>query len=240
MVYWSGVWATVVLLLALAVTPSAKIFRWPAIMDVRRMAGVTVLIYTLVHALIFFAFRSWDPSLIIKETVPRWSPIVALLSTVGLIVLGGTSFDAAVRSMGVKGWQWLHNTVYLTAALAIGHVLLVRGVYPEQFALTGIFLWLIIWRALNRRRLGTDLKALALLTLGSSLLTALLEAGWYWSRRGFDVPGTLRNNFSLDALEIGIPPAWQVIAFGTMFVLGAIGRKVLRSERFAGLYRSQA
>src|SRR3954466_5880869 len=29
MVYWSGVWATVVLLLALAVTPALTILRWP-------------------------------------------------------------------------------------------------------------------------------------------------------------------------------------------------------------------
>jgi sulfoxide reductase heme-binding subunit YedZ len=102
MVYWSGVWATVILLFALAVTPVAKIFRWPAIIDVRRMAGVTALVYTIGHAVVFFAFRSWDLSLIIKETIARWSPIVAILSTVGLIILASTSFDAAVRYMGVK------------------------------------------------------------------------------------------------------------------------------------------
>jgi methionine sulfoxide reductase heme-binding subunit len=240
MVYWSGVWATVVLLFALAVAPIAKIFRWPAIIDVRRMAGVTALLYTLVHALIFFAFRSWDASLILKDTISRWGPIVAVVSTMGLIVLGSTSFDAAVRYMGVKGWQWLHNTVYVTAALAIGHVLLVRGVYSEQFILTGIFLWLIVWRVLNRYRLGTDFKALALLTLGSSLLTALLEAGWYWSRRGFDIPGTLGNNFSLTVLEIGIPPVWQVLAFGFVFVLGAIGSQARRSSPVAKPQQSQA
>jgi sulfoxide reductase heme-binding subunit YedZ len=240
MVYWSGVWATVILLFALAVTPIAKIIRWPGSIDVRRMAGVTALLYTLVHALIFFAFRSWDPLLILKETLARWSPIVATLSTVGLIILGATSFDAAVRYMGVKGWQWLHNTIYITATLAIGHVLLVRGVYPEQFILTGIFLWLMIWRMLNRYRLGTDIKALVLLTVGSSVLTALLEAGWYWSRRNFDVPGTLRNNFSLTALEIGIPPAWQVLALGFMFVLGAIGSQALRSGPIAKPQQSQA
>ena len=38
--YWSGVWATVVLLMALAVTPVIVVFRWPALVDVRRMIGV--------------------------------------------------------------------------------------------------------------------------------------------------------------------------------------------------------
>ena len=240
MVYWSGVWATVILLFALAVTPVAKIFRWPALIDVRRMAGVTALVYTVGHALVFFAFRSWDISLIFKETIARWSPIVAILSTVGLVVLASTSFDAAVRYLGVKRWQWLHNTVYVTAALAIGHLLLVRGVYPEQFVVTGLFTWLMIWRMLDRYSLGTDLKALVLLALGSSLVTALLEAIWYWSRRGYEVSGTLRNNFSLTTFDIGIPPIWQVLAFGLVFVFGTIWSEVFRNARNARAQQSKA
>jgi methionine sulfoxide reductase heme-binding subunit len=240
MVYWSGVWATAILLFALAVTPVAKLFRGPAIIDVRRMAGVMALVYTLGHALVFFAFRSWDVSVIIKETIARWSPIVAILSTVGLVVLASTSFDAAVRYMGVKRWQWLHNTVYVTAALAIGHVLLVRGVYPEQFVVTGLFLWLMIWRILNRYRVGTDLKALMLLALGTSLVTALLEAIWYWSRRGYEVSETLRNNFSLTTFDIGIPPVWQVLAFGLVFVLATIWSEVFRNARDARAQQSKA
>src|SRR5215468_3787168 len=42
--YWSGVWATVILLMALAVTPFATIFRWPVVIDVRRMIGVSALV----------------------------------------------------------------------------------------------------------------------------------------------------------------------------------------------------
>src|SRR5215475_9620516 len=55
--YWSGVWATVILLMALAVTPAAVIFRWPALIDVRRMIGVTALVYTIAHIVIYFALR---------------------------------------------------------------------------------------------------------------------------------------------------------------------------------------
>jgi sulfoxide reductase heme-binding subunit YedZ len=228
------------MLLALTVTPVLKILRWPAIIDVRRMVGVTALVYTLVHALIYFAFRSWDFSAIFNETVARLSPIVATLSTIGLIALAATSFDAAVQYMGVKHWQWFHNTIYIVTALAIGHVLLVRGVYPEQFVLAGIFLWLIAWRALNRYGLGTELKALALLAVASSIVTALLEAGWFWSRRGYEVSGTLRNNFSLAALDIGVPAAWQVLAFGLVFVFGAICSEALRRGAIAKLQQSKA
>jgi methionine sulfoxide reductase heme-binding subunit len=241
MVYWSGVWAMAILLFALAVTPIAKIFRWPALIDARRMVGVTALVYTLVHALIFFAFLSWDTSLIFKETVSRWGPIVALLSTVGLIALGLTSFDAAVQRMGTRRWQRLHNTIYVTSALAIGHVVLVRGVYPEQFVLTGMFLWLMIWRVLNRYNRGTEFKSLMLLTVGSSLATGILEAIWFWSRRGFEVSGTLLNNFSPAAFDtIGIPPAWQVLIFGLIFVVGAVCSEALRKAALVKTQQSKA
>jgi hypothetical protein len=87
--YWSGVWATAILLKALAVTPAATIFRWPALVDMRRMIGVTALVYTIAHVVIYFAFRhgkpcpegSWRP-LMARGRSPRrgrgWSNCFAL------------------------------------------------------------------------------------------------------------------------------------------------------------------
>jgi methionine sulfoxide reductase heme-binding subunit len=46
----------------------------------------------------------------------RFSLIVALLATIGLIALGATSLDAAVARMGAKGWKRLHNIIYACAA----------------------------------------------------------------------------------------------------------------------------
>ena len=85
--YWSGVWATVVLLMALAVTPIIVVFRWPALIDVRRMIGVMALIYTIAHIILFFGLRSWNFEKIGIETVTRLTIFVATLSTIGLIVL---------------------------------------------------------------------------------------------------------------------------------------------------------
>src|SRR3984893_6230263 len=68
--YWSGVWATAVLLMALAVTPAATILRWPALIDVRRMVGVTALVYTIAHMVIYFALRNWDFALIAAYARP--------------------------------------------------------------------------------------------------------------------------------------------------------------------------
>jgi sulfoxide reductase heme-binding subunit YedZ len=228
MTYWSGVWATAVLLMALAVTPALTILRWPALVDVRRMVGVTALAYTLAHIVIYFALRSWNFGFIVNEMATRLSMIVATLSTIGLIVLGATSLDAAIRRMGAKGWQRLHNTNYVITGLAVLHVVLARGTYAEQYMLTGIFVWLMVWRMLARYGLGADAKALTLLTAATCVLTALLEAGLLWGRRGYELSWTLSNNFSLATLDVGVPPAWQVLAFGLVFAFGAFGREAFR------------
>jgi sulfoxide reductase heme-binding subunit YedZ len=226
--YWSGVWATVILLMALAVTPAVTMFRWPALIDVRRMIGVTALVYTIAHMLIYFAFRRWDVAIIANDMTTRLTLIVATLSTLGLIVLGATSVDAAIRYMGTKNWQRLHTTNYVISGLAILHVVLARGTYAEQYILTAIFFWLMAWRVLARYGLGANAKALAILAVASCLLAAVLEAGFLWSRRGFDVLETLGYNFSLAILDVGYPPAWQMLALGLLIALGAAGREALR------------
>ena len=226
--YWSGVWATVILLMALAVTPAAAIFRWPALVDVRRMIGVTALVYTIAHVIIYFAFRRWDFAYIANDMSTRLTLIVATLSTIGLIVLGVTSVDAAIAYMGAKNWQRLHTTNYVISGLAILHVILARGTYTEQYMLTGIFFWLMAWRVLARYGLGANAKALIMLAVASCLVAAFLEAGFLWTRRGFDVLTSLGYNLSLAILDVGYPPAWQVLAFGLLIALGAAGSKALR------------
>jgi sulfoxide reductase heme-binding subunit YedZ len=175
------------------------------------------------HIIIYFALRLWDFPAIAHEMVVRISLIVATLSTIGLIALGATSLDEAVRRMGAQGWNRLHGTVYVITGLAIIHYLLSPGVFPEQYLMSGMFFWLIGWRMLQRRGLATDARALAVLAVISSVFTALLEAGWIWAYHGYEPVGTLRNNFSL---VLGIPPAWQILGLGLLIALAAGGRQV--------------
>jgi methionine sulfoxide reductase heme-binding subunit len=225
MTYWSGLWATALLLLALAITPAVTIFRWRQLIIVRRMVGVTALAYTIAHIVIYFALRLWDFAHIAHEMIVRLSLILATVSTIGLIALGATSVDAAVRRMGARGWQRLHNTIYVVTALALIHYLLSPGTSPEQVLMSGMFFWLMAWRWLNRRGRGTDMKALAGLAVASCLFTALLEAGWIWAYHGYGPAGTLANNFSL---VLGISSAWKMLAFGVLIALIAAIRHVPR------------
>jgi methionine sulfoxide reductase heme-binding subunit len=225
MTYWSGLWATALLLLALAITPAIAILGWRQLILVRRMIGVTALAYAVAHIIIYFALRFWNFASIAHEMATRVSLMIATVATIGMIALGATSLDAAVVRMGAKGWKRLHNTIYVIAALALVHYLLSPDIYPEQFLLSGMFFWLIGWRVLNRRGLGTDVMALAMLAVASCIFTLFFEASWIWAIHGYGPAGTLRNDFSLD---LGIPPAWELLALGLLIAGAAFARQSLR------------
>ncbi len=58
--YWSGIWATALLLLVLAVTPARTILRWNRLIAVRRTIGLAALAYTVFHVVMYFALDSWN------------------------------------------------------------------------------------------------------------------------------------------------------------------------------------
>jgi len=218
MTYWSGVWATALLLLTLAITPALTISRWRRLIIVRRMIGVTALAYTIAHLTIYLALRFWDFAFIAREVVARISLIVASAATIGLITLGVTSADAVIRRMGAQAWRRLHRAVYVLISLALIHYLLSPDIYAEQYLMSGMFFWLMSWRVLNHHGLATDAKALAVLAAVSSLFTALFEAGWLWAYHGYGPTGTLYLNFTLIS---GLSPAWTILLLGLVVALAA-------------------
>jgi len=196
--------------------------RWRRLILVRRMVGVAALAYTIAHLFIYFALRLWNFSFIANEMATRLSLIVATASTIGLIALGATSLDAAIRRMGAKGWQRLHNAVYAVTALALLHYLLSPGIFPDQFLLAGIFFWLMAWRMLERRGRGSHAMALALLAVASCLFTALLEISCLWAFRGYKVSEIFNIYFTL---ALGIPPVWTILTAGLVTALAAAWRQ---------------
>jgi sulfoxide reductase heme-binding subunit YedZ len=219
MTYWSGVWSMAFLLLALCVTPAAKVFRWPRLTILRRMVGVTALVYTIAHIIIYFALRMWDFVSIGNEMITRLSLIIATLSTIGIVALGVTSFDEAIKRMGSDGWNRLHNTVYVLTLMALIHYILSPGIYPSQYWMSGMFLWLMLWRWLDRQGRGTSIAMLFLLAIGTTLFTALFEAFWINIYQDFEFSSTLSNNFTL---TFGISAAWKNLAVGLAVVVLAL------------------
>lgn len=221
MTYWSGLFATALLMFALAITPAVTIFGWRELIIVRRMIGVTALAYTVAHIFIYFALRFWNFASIAHEMMTRISLILATIATIGMIALGATSLDAAIRRMGAKGWQQLHNAIYVISGLALIHFLLSPDIYPEQYLMSGTFFWLMGWRLLNQRGWGTNAGGLALLAAAACLFTALLEVGWIWVYQDYTLPEILDVYFTFD---LGIPPMWKILGVGLLIAVAAAVR----------------
>ena len=217
LIYWSGVWATVLLLAALAITPLCRIFRWRRLVGVRRMVGVSALLYTLAHVVIYAGLYRWDLAFLLRDIATRPTLIVATASTLGLLALGATSFDAAVRRMGGRAWKRLHRTNYLLTGLAILHFLLSPGIFSMQYLLAGVYIWLMAWRWLDRRGRGAQPGALLWLAFVCAGATALVEAGWIWAYHGGAPLETLSDNVTL---ILGITATWWVLALGLLIALG--------------------
>src|SRR5258708_34994541 len=87
MTYWSGLWATAILLLALAITPALTIAPRSRLIIVRRMIGVTALAYTVAHIIIYFALRFWSFASIPPAMVTMLSLILPTAAPIALIPL---------------------------------------------------------------------------------------------------------------------------------------------------------
>src|SRR3546814_9330902 len=121
-----------------------------------------------------------------RDVVTRPTLIVASVSMLGLMVLGATSFDSAVRRMGGANWKRLHRTNYVLTGLAVIHYLLSPGIFSMQYITAGVFIWLMAWRVLGRKRRGTATGPLVLLALATGSVTMFLEAGWMWVYHAVD------------------------------------------------------
>jgi methionine sulfoxide reductase heme-binding subunit len=222
LIYWSGVWATALLLAALAVRPLQGIFGWNRLVGVRRMIGVSAFAYSVLHLVVFFPLHRWDWPHILMEW-RRSSLIVATVSLAGLLVLAATSFDAAVRWLGGRGWKQLHRANYALTFLAVAHYLLSPGIFLMQYVAAGVLFWVLAWRTLERR--GADPLALSALGVGAAVFTAVLEAGWMWAYHGIDPREPLADNLSV---AFGVPASWQVLAVGLTVAVAASARRSLK------------
>ena len=216
--YWSGVWALVVLLATLAVTPLRRILRWNRLLRIRRMLGVAALIYTVAHMIIYFWLRFWDASFILTEMATRLTLIVATVSFLGLVALGVTSFDAAIKQMGARNWDRLHRLTYIFTGLAVFHFLLSPGASAGlPFLMVGVYAWLMAWRYLAARGLGESVPALAALGAATTVLTVALEA--IWPAIFFDMNPLISLGFNF-SLVLGVSPGWKMLGLSAAVVLG--------------------
>ena len=149
----TGVWTLRFLCLTLAITPLRVITNTPALVRFRRMLGLFVYFYGVMHLLSYSWFdKSFDVADIAKDIAKRPFILVGFSAFVLLTPLAATSFNRAIRALGAKRWQTLHKLVYLIAGLAILHFFWMRAGkndFAEVAVYAAIMSVLLGWRLLH-------------------------------------------------------------------------------------------
>ena len=155
----TGDWTLRALCLVLMVTPLRVLTGTPALARLRRMFGLFVYFYALVHMLSYAWFdMGFDLGDVVRDIVKRPFILVGFAALLLLSALAATSFNRAIRVLGVRRWQLLHRLVYLIAGLALLHFFWMRAGkndFAEVFVYAVLIAVLLGWRLrenLGRRR----------------------------------------------------------------------------------------
>ncbi|MBA3059773.1 sulfite oxidase heme-binding subunit YedZ [Rhodoferax sp.] len=124
----TGDWSLRFLCLVLAVTPLRIISNTPTLASYRRMLGLFVYFYVVLHLLSYSWFdMGFDVADIGRDIAKRPFILVGFSAFVLLTALALTSFNRAIRALGAKRWQLLHRLVYVVAGLALLHFFWMRA-----------------------------------------------------------------------------------------------------------------
>ncbi|TWO70465.1 sulfoxide reductase heme-binding subunit YedZ [Caenimonas sedimenti] len=124
----TGDWTLRFLCITLAVTPLRVMAGLPPLARFRRMLGLFVYFYVVLHLLSYSWFdMGFDVADIAKDIAKRPFILVGFAGFVLLTPLAATSFNRAVKAMGAKRWQALHKLVYVIAGLGILHFFWMRS-----------------------------------------------------------------------------------------------------------------
>jgi len=238
-IHQSGDWALRLLWITLAVTPAQRILNYPRIVLARRTLGVASACYALLHLSLYILDQHFDLFKVASEIVLRIYLTIGALALTGLIALGSTSTDAAIRRLGTQRWNKLHRIVYGIALLATVHFFIQSKLDTyEPVMMAGFLIWLLAYRALHRLNGGVTPAHLLLLTVATALITAAGEALLYMFTSGVNGWMVLQSHFDLD---MEIRPAWWVLAAGLVVTaLGAWRQKPARQRPSARVISSSA
>jgi sulfoxide reductase heme-binding subunit YedZ len=152
----TGDWTLRMLCLVLAITPLRVTLGQPLLARFRRMVGLFVYFYVVLHLLVYSTFDMefvWAD--IARDIAKRPFILVGFTGFVLLTLLAATSFNRAVKWLGSQRWQTLHRAVYAIAGLAVLHFFWMRA-GKQNFAevavyaaILGVLLGWRVWRRLG-------------------------------------------------------------------------------------------
>lgn len=229
-IHQTGLCAIRLLAISLAVTPLREALRWPKLASVRRMLGLTVLAYALLHFGLYILNQHFDVAHIASEIALRFYLALGFIALCGFCVLGITSTDTMIARLGSARWNRLHRFVYVGAVLATVHFFLQSKLDVSQAILmAGIFSLLAGYR-IAKRRLG-DLSALqaAGLAIFMAFSTAFGEALWYAWSVGAPLILVLGANFDFSDM---VRPCWYVLGAGLILWAARLLRPLIERTKF--------
>jgi sulfoxide reductase heme-binding subunit YedZ len=208
-IHFSGRWTVRLILLSLLITPARRNLNWGKLINARRTLGVAAACYAVFHFTLYIVDQKYDLAKVASEIVLRFYLTIGFAALLGLIALGVTSTDAAVRRLGSK-WGTLHKAVYVIGILAVVHFALQKklDIY-EPTLMMGLLSWLLAYRVLYKWRREVGLASLVALAIFATLFTMLFEALWYGVLTGVPPARVLALNFMF---AVDIRPAWWVLA----------------------------
>ena len=116
-----GNWALRLIMVALAITPLRRLTGWNWLVRFRRMLGLFVFFYVLMHFLTWLILdQGLLMSAILEDVIERPFITIGFLALLLLTALAATSTSGMRRRLG-RRWQTLHNAVYLIAKLGVWH-----------------------------------------------------------------------------------------------------------------------
>ena len=207
--HYCGRWTVRFILAALLITPTRRLLNWNKLINARRTLGVAAACYAVCHFTLFIVDQKFNLAKVASEIALRFYLTLGFVTLSGLIALGVTSTDAAVRRLGAR-WGTLHRLVYVIGAFAVVHFALQKklDIY-EPTLMMGLLSWLLAYRALYKWRREVGLADLFGLAIFSTAFTMLFEALWYGARTGVPFGRIIAINFMFD---VDIRPAWWVLA----------------------------
>lgn len=224
-IHVTGDWAARFLVAVILVTPMRLLSESGRVIGVRRTIGLGALVWALAHVGLWTVDRSLDVGVIATEILVRPYLTIGVAALVGLVALGITSRDAAIRRMGAA-WKRLHGLVHPITILVLVHVFLQSRLDLTQPAwLTGVACGGLAIRAAGRGGLGWVATGGLAVAVAVVAATAS-EVAWFAVKTGRSVLPLVR---SLGDFEMRVAPGW--IAAG--IVAATVGLAVAGLRRRA-------
>jgi sulfoxide reductase heme-binding subunit YedZ len=142
-----GLWALRFLILCLAITPLRRL-GGPNLVRYRRAVGLLAFYYAALHLTVDTLLdQGLDLAAIWADIVKRPYITVGMLAFAILLPLAVTSNAPMIRRLGGGAWQRLHRAVYVAAAAAAVHFVMVVKSWPaEPLIYAGLVAALLVFR----------------------------------------------------------------------------------------------